>query len=93
LNPKIYYHVLKIPPPDPILSQANPFRPIDPYLPKVHLNVILPPTPRSSQDNTTQRNTDTHPCPEHAIPMFELPKTVLAPTGKIVVFLSLDKRK
>jgi len=25
--------------------------------------------------------------------MFELPKTVLAPTGKIVVFLSLDKRK
>jgi hypothetical protein len=31
------------------LSQPNPVRPIDPYLPKVHLNVILPPTPRSSQ--------------------------------------------
>jgi hypothetical protein len=34
---------------DPILSQLNPVRPIDPYLSKVHLNVILPPTPRSSQ--------------------------------------------
>jgi hypothetical protein len=33
----------------PILSQSNPVRPIDPYLPKVHLNVILPPTHRSSQ--------------------------------------------
>jgi hypothetical protein len=33
----------------PILSQLSPIRPIDPYHPKVHLNVILPPTPRSSQ--------------------------------------------
>jgi hypothetical protein len=29
--------------------QLNPVLPIDPYLPKVHLNVILPSTPRSSQ--------------------------------------------
>jgi len=29
---------------DPILSQPNPVRPINPYLPKAHLNVILPPT-------------------------------------------------
>jgi len=28
---------------------TDPARPIDPCLPKVHLNVILPPTPRSSQ--------------------------------------------
>jgi hypothetical protein len=27
---------------DPILNQPNPVRLIDPYLPKVHLNVILP---------------------------------------------------
>jgi hypothetical protein len=33
----------------PYLSQPNPVRPIDSYLLKVHLNVILPPTPRSSQ--------------------------------------------
>jgi hypothetical protein len=37
------------PPLDPILSQLNPARRIDPYLPKVHLIVILPPTPTSSQ--------------------------------------------
>jgi hypothetical protein len=30
-----------------------PVRPIDPYLPKVHINVILPPTPRSSQWSLT----------------------------------------
>jgi hypothetical protein len=35
-------------PPDPNLSQLNPVRNIDTYLPKVHLNVILSPTPRSS---------------------------------------------
>jgi hypothetical protein len=49
LNPKVQYHVHKSRPPDPILSQTNPICPIDPYLPKVHLNAILPPTPRSSK--------------------------------------------
>jgi hypothetical protein len=52
-NPKVYYRVHKSPPLDPILSQPNPVRPIDPYLPKVELNVILPPTPRSSQWSLT----------------------------------------
>jgi hypothetical protein len=31
------------------LSQLTPVLPIDPYLPKVHLNINLPPTSRSSQ--------------------------------------------
>jgi hypothetical protein len=41
------YRVHTSPSLDTILSQPNPVRPIDSYLPKVHLNVILPPTPRS----------------------------------------------
>jgi hypothetical protein len=48
-NPTVHYRFHRSPPPDPILSQMNPVRPIDPYLPKVQLNVIFPPTPRSSQ--------------------------------------------
>jgi hypothetical protein len=48
-NPKFHYRVHNSPPLDPILSQPNPVRPIDPYLPKVQLNVILPTTPRSIQ--------------------------------------------
>jgi hypothetical protein len=35
-NPKVHYRVHTSPPPDPILSQLNSVRPIDPYLPKVH---------------------------------------------------------
>jgi hypothetical protein len=48
-NPKVHYRFHTSPPLDPILSQPNPVRHLDPYLPNVHLNVILPPTPRYSQ--------------------------------------------
>jgi hypothetical protein len=48
-NPKVPHRVHKSPLLDPILSQLNPVRLIDSYLPKVHLNVILLPTPRPSQ--------------------------------------------
>jgi hypothetical protein len=41
-NPKVHHHVQNSPPPDPILSQLNPVRPIHPYLPKVQLQRISP---------------------------------------------------
>jgi hypothetical protein len=41
-NPKVHYSVHTSPPLDPILSPLNPVRSINPYLPNVHLNVILP---------------------------------------------------
>jgi hypothetical protein len=76
-NPKIHFHVHKSPPLDPILSQPNPVRPIDPYLPKVHFKVILPPTPRSSQWSLTFGPPNQNPvntsspmratCPAHLI--------------------------
>jgi hypothetical protein len=81
-NPKVRCHVHKSPPPDRILSQPNPGRPIDPCLPKVHLNVILPPTPRSSQWSLTFGLPNQNPvtpllspmratCPAHLI-LFDL---------------------
>jgi hypothetical protein len=48
-KPKVHYRAHKTPPLDPILNQPNPACHIDYYVTKVHLNVILPPTPWSSQ--------------------------------------------
>jgi hypothetical protein len=48
-NPKVHNRVHKSPPLDPVPSHLNSVRPIDPSLPQVKINVILPPTPGSSQ--------------------------------------------
>jgi len=77
-TPEVHYRVHTRPPLDSILSQQNRFRLIDPSLPNVYVNAILPPTPRTSQwslafglPNQNPVNTSPSPmratCPAHLI--------------------------
>jgi hypothetical protein len=73
-NPEVHYRAHTSPPLEPILSQMTPVRPIDPCLHKVHLNVILPPTPVFSvvpSLGVSQPKPCKHlsppPCPAHLI--------------------------
>jgi hypothetical protein len=43
-----FYRIRSIIPPVPILSQMNPVQTIKPYFLKIHVKIILPPTPTTS---------------------------------------------
>ena len=54
-NQKIYYHIHMSPPPVPILIQINPVHASPFHFLNIHLNIILPSTPRSFKWSFTKR--------------------------------------
>jgi hypothetical protein len=81
-NPKVHYRVYNSPPFFPLLRQMNPVHDFPPYFRKIHSNIILPSTPRSSEWSPPFRFSDqnfvwTFPyvlhAPQSHLPSFDRP--------------------
>jgi hypothetical protein len=61
-NPKFHFRIHNIPPLVPILSHMNLFYTFPPCFPKVHFNIILPSTPRPSDQHFVCTSHVSHAC-------------------------------
>ena len=86
-NPKVHYRTHKRPPPVSILDQPNPVHITTSHLLEVHLNIILPSTPRSPQWSSSLRFPHQDPiqplsspiratCPAHFILLDFITRTI-----------------
>ena len=63
---KVHYHIHMFPPPVPILSQLDPVHTLTSHFMKIHLNIILPSTPKNLKWSLSFRF-------HHKIPVYTSP--------------------
>jgi hypothetical protein len=77
-NPKAHYRVNNSPSLVPVLSHTTPVRPFASYLYKIHFNIILPSTPRSSKCSVSFRH----------VPWISAPYVVQSPSRGFIALVT-----